>query len=565
MQVFSGADLLLFASKLSVTMANDERLPNTAYQRQIAADLLPNDLYDRYLKLQHLNHNSAAFAKSVRPLITHMHTLHFMKRVILDHSFQGTRTIHNETDPTSAKDAFRLLHAYGDYLGIDPNAPQFTERMFRGLVRNSLLLHREEKERLLGRYYKLLFVLPSEACKDGAIDLPKTFSDAEGIDLKLFFAMGALLITRFTTGSRLKADATNVEQFERSFFVDWEKDFNWLPKETISLIRKTAVMTSTQAKDRFIELENEATKNGVQLSYEYGLRPFVEKPLLELTPSVSALTHYPFLAEKFTVGIYWSIFDYLKDKAGGAYPGSFANYWGCLCQKYAEQIFCNDIIRSRKIKAKCFIDRPYEKGGTEARGSDIILYDPEQKELFLFDVTYSALRMQTAFEEDNIKHLDDGINKLIEKAEQINEVIQDIKSGVLKLDNVSPNKIRKYRPFIITMASYPMWSFIWNTIPNIWTGINDRLKDKGYFTDSNVVDLKIFTVAELEELAARHSAGVSIFQILRGWSSNPRWATEALLNYLLTCYREKIAYAALKEQFKSAVQFSIDILKKSTS
>ena len=157
--------------------------------------------------------------------------------------------------------------------------------------------------------------------------------------------------------------------------------------------------------------------------------------------------------------------------------GLFRNDWGWLCQKYVEDLVLNDLLPKTSVKRHhVFFDKTYRKSKSESRASDVIVYDETTNELFLFEITFSSIRLEVAMQKDNRASLSDGVDKLVQKARQLDSVIMDLRKGTLCLEGVDPKRIKVFRPYILTLNSLPTWGFIWRGIPDVWEGIDSKIK-----------------------------------------------------------------------------------------
>jgi hypothetical protein len=560
MQSFEAHDLLFFGSKIGLTLQRDDGLFSERFQTALAQDFLPDAQLERYVTLQ--NYFAAMdFQRGVnvgiRPIVSPLHVLNFLKLILCDHKFEGNRMLWMQTDPTSGSDAFRLLLGFGAYLArtVREAGEHSTRALFCELTRNSLLMHRGMPDRLLARYGRLFFTLAANesgsASKD-RIDIPAVFRDATGLDLQKLFSLGISLLAVFAPASRLNFDEDSPTGHVDNFVFNYEqffKDVN-VSADELELLKKYFSITVQEARTRFQERRNPAK------AFEYDVQPFIEKPILDLPNGFSIVSSFSFLIERFTIGVFWTLFDHLK--TGENTPGNFEKYWGNLCQVYVEDLVKADVLTRGQYRIIPFFDPLYEKGKkkTEARGSDIILFDEKKRELFLFELTYSALRLETLFNEDNVGALDDGFKKIVQKARQLNTVIQDIKSGELKLPGLPLERIRKFRPYVVTMSYFPIWPFTMNDVGEVWQGFNSRVAAANLLQDDDVEKLGLMNVDDFEELCAWHRGGVSMFILLREWSKSKRFSDEILHNFLLSRTPRKRNYRTLRGYYKEIAALS---------
>jgi hypothetical protein len=569
-QVYSRDDLLLFASKLALSIDRDGGLFNPRFQLTLAKQLLSEDVFIKYARMQQISKvSSMTKGQTFRfaPIFTPIHALNFLKQVLRNHENGGTKIIHDELAPGSAQEVFQSVLGFADHIGSAQDVvsdPLLSKaQVLSELLRTNIFLHREDPPKLLGRFWKLLFDLPQRCCAEKAGDesLGQLFEKATGISMENFFAVGFGLLAKFVGASLL-----NYKQGEdpnANAVMEWNQ---YLSKSAIADDQKTKlkslfVTSIDDARKAFTDLDADYQSKGDAVSFEHGLLPLIRRPLIEVSNGLQILSYFPFLVEKATVGIYWYIHDSMPNKQRGA----FREYWGCLCQKYVEEIFRADIMERLGLSEneQIFFDPPYSKNKSDAYGTDIIVFDKRTRELFLFEVTFSTLRLEAAFQKDNLKTVSDGVDKLVGKARQIDEVIADIKSGMLQLGTIDPRRIARYRPIVVTMSPYPIWNFMWRSIPGVWTGINERLATKyeqPLLATADIAPLRIINASEMEWLGGLQRNRINILKVLRSWTTDKRWSGEALQNFLVANYPRRGDHTTMVSSYHQGGELAKHVL-----
>lgn len=537
-QAYSINELLFYASKMSLVCEVDGGINNNEFQRRVSL-LMPEQMQLSY-ETQQIVHE--AFEERVnrkymwRPVFTQIHGAHFMKQVILHHTGAGEQVIHTEQNPGSVEEVFLTLIQFMDHFEIAAEEESDELKGMSSLIRSSIFFNRSSVGELIRRYYNILFNL--SRIRNG-FDLPAVFQRVTNISLEMYFSVGFGILLNFVKASNLQHDSTALVSINENVILNWQNYFRFSqtdPEEREKVKSRISAEIGV-IRTEFITQEAEANAAGNPQSFEYNLKPFMQLPLVELTIGPHICSHLLFFVEKFTSGIFWVIFDELS----GSEKGAFINYWGDLCQQHAEEIFKLDFKPFAKRGLKFFFDIPYNQG---SRATDIIIYDSETKELFLFEITYSSYRLEVATSLDNLPAFAEAVDKIVDKAGQINSVIRDFKSHLITDININPDKVKAFHPFVVTMGHFPNWRFVWKSIPG-WTGIENKLKSKNYLQASDIHPLRIISMSELELCAALHREGSNIFTILSHWSKEDFDYEEPLKNYLIKTQKRRADFSRL--------------------
>jgi hypothetical protein len=560
---FDLLNLLKFTSTLGLTLECDSGSYSTEYQVKLAEKLLPRELASKYKFLQGIR---AAIAKTrkrkfnISPLVTPLHVLNFLKHAIVNHA--GTVDL-GHCDKFSmelAQEAFMLLLAFGAHLESAATTPlnfeEESKQAIKELTRATILLGSEPAKRLICRYFRMCFEISKTAKKEQELEVfPTLFEDATGISLAKYFSVGLATLCKFSNVSLLEVTSQEHLPISDHITMNWKAFFaaTALTDAEKEVAERAFCGNLLDTREAFQSLTDDSGKSKLEKSFEYDLLPFIQRPMIELGSDISIPSHLPFILEKFTASLYWPVADSLKDPM----KGHFSHYWGNITQMYVEEIFKGDIVPFSTIKRSgVFYDPSYNLRGLPRSGSDIIIYDHKLAELFLFEVTYSGLRVETGSLTDNLQALSAGMDKLIEKARQINTVIKDLKNGDLALSGIEVNKIKKFRPFIITLQPYPLWNFLWQSCPDVWSGLYQRLTRRELLQDEDVAELRILSVSEIENLGALQRAKYDSLGILRDWPQDKRWGMEPLRNYLHFHFRSKGNFAFTDELYSKAYRLT---------
>jgi len=189
-----------------------------------------------------------------------------------------------------------------------------------------------------------------------------------------------------------------------------------------------------------------------------------------------------FLVERITSGIYWDIFDSLS----GNEKYRFTSYFGILLQKYLEELFRRAYPESQTTANRVFYDVQYDG----ERSSDVMLFYGE--EAVFIEVVVGRLRMEeTMITGDLVAFKEDISIKVVDAAKQIDRVIRDFTTGRLPLADCSPTDIKHYYPVVVTVSPLPIFLSIYNEVRGM-------VADAGYLASTNIAELEIMNVGELE-------------------------------------------------------------------
>ncbi|MBA4074664.1 MAG: hypothetical protein C0508_06440 [Cyanobacteria bacterium PR.023] len=535
---FEIIELLGLACELGVYLHNDGIL-NTDLQVGMAQTFLDKDIYARYCNLQdaHQEELRGGPFSYLRPLFTPTLLIHYVKRVLIEHTGLGTEKFDSKNKPIETNLVAQGILGYTNYLARESKRvkrePQRTQEIAKEFFRNAAFSSQESVSNLLRRYYLLFFdyARRPELKAKYKIDIDQVFaesSEASDVPLKEFFAIGFGVRIKFMQFKYIN-NLLNANQKKPPVAVNWREHFKdvKIGKDTLLKIKKLYSQTIEEAQTSL-----KATAADDAKAFDYQMLPLIKRPLLELSDDWHVITHLPFLDERFTHGIYWIIADALSaDKTRFA---SFKNLWGFAFQQYLWELFTKHVAPESKLSPYLtFYDKEYGQSNSK-QASDIICFlADERKELLLFELTTSQIRAEATTKVDNWQTvLDDTKRITTNKAKQLNRNIQDIRSGELVLAGVNPSEIKTYRPVIVTLKPYPSLRFLWAGIDGFFTGITSELQGMPELAKADVVPLKVVCAEEFEKLIDIARAGHSFFDTLKEWADHPQMQEYSLDHFL---------------------------------
>ena len=375
------------------------------------------------------------------------------------------------------------------------------------LIRNGSFFAREEAGNLLPRYYELFLVLPKrEDMKESPqyMDIETVFRSATGFGLNLFLAVGFGIYSFYAPARDLHAN---------KFVLNSSTFFNktLVPDEIANRLLDYISISRDQFK------EQHRTKYGKgNLGNYFDFTCFRQTPLVSLDDGIFVPVDTRFLVERITSGIYWDIFDSLS----GNEKDRFASYFGILFQKYLEELFHRAYPESKTTANRLFCDVRYDG----ERSSDVMLFYGE--EAIFIEVVVGRLRMEETIITGDLDAFKEDVNtKIVDAAKQIDRVIRDFTTGKLPLPDWSPADIKRYYPVVVTVSPLPVFLRTYNEVRGM-------VANAGYLTSTNIAEIEIINVGELEMIESLLEAGHTLVRILESKIQDEFYRNIPLWHYL---------------------------------
>lgn len=240
--------------------------------------------------------------------------------------------------------------------------------------------------------------------------------------------------------------------------------------------------------------------------FKYNYVYFKKFPLMEFKKDYFSPINLRFLKDKVTSGIYWVLFDHIKNKYGDDGVNQYTSYFGDIFAHYICEIFGRIYPRRPSLTNVLFQEQKYSKDGEEYKSSDLMIFYYD-KAIFI-EIKSSCLRIsKTAIMGDLKSFQEDLDDKIVKGARQLDRVIKDFKLGHLKINNINPKTIKKYYPVIITLESFPQLFVIWEMI-------NEIMNKNNYLQGNDYAQLQIIDCEEMEILEPLIADGFSFVDII---------------------------------------------------
>lgn len=502
MQRMSQSDWLERLSILSMFMANDGP-HNKQLQRRLAGLLMPPEAMEYLADLP-------AAEQAIYYVLTEHQVLNLAKCALrLAPRAPATRHLPaRDVSLTVGQAALitmdELARAGGPLLSADDRDLAARE-VVRSSIREMAFAHIDRFDRLLERYYAL-FLKPANGMKWKArgreFEVAGAFEELSGGLRLVDFARGGFwLAANYTQVTALSPDGPTL-----AFHPDpWE----WLcstplSKRDICLLLSLLTQTADEAIHA-LAAEEELT-GFAPLSFT----AFRRRPLIHLDSGRTVPVSLRFLQERVTSGIFWDIFDHMKETYGFDTACGFAGAFGGALQSYATDLLIKAFHPFGAATPSADEEYVAEKGRVK-RAPDFVV--SMGREMIWFEVTSLRVRQPTrvsgalegvaGFESDVIG-TPERPGKLFDKFLQISKRASDFREvrrggNPLLLAGKSWQDVKRIWPVVVTLDSFPMDTFMWDYLQ----GKIKEWRARGapeLLADDKFAALQIMNVGNLEQI-----------------------------------------------------------------
>jgi len=459
-------DCILFISRIGALLEKYGS-EDTELQIKLSEQMFTGSKKDRVIELLKSPRSTAK-----RSLFNSWQLLMVAKTALLFGSDDAKHNLESPSRLETLGDCFLVIN---DLIGLGLGSESYEDdtHTTEALIRNGSFFAREEAGNLLPRYYELFLVLPQRKdMKESPqyMDIEAAFRSATGFDLNLFLAVGFGIYSFYAPAQDLHAN---------KFVLNSSTFFNksLVPDEIANRLLDYISVSRDQFKKQHC-----AKYGKSNLGSYFDFTCFRQTPLVSLDDGIYVPVDTRFLVERITSGIYWDIFDSLS----GNEKYRFTSYFGILLQKYLEELFRRAYPESQTTANRVFYDVQYDG----ERSSDVMLFYGE--EAVFIEVVVGRLRMEeTMITGDLVAFKEDISIKVVDAAKQIDRVIRDFTTGRLPLADCSPTDIKHYYPVVVTVSPLPIFLSIYNEVRGM-------VADAGYLASTNIAELEIMNVGELE-------------------------------------------------------------------
>jgi len=222
--------------------------------------------------------------------------------------------------------------------------------------------------------------------------------------------------------------------------------------------------------------------------------PLQERPLVHLPDGSYRVSLPQFVVERFTVGVYYDLWNAWKAETGQP-SNQFTAFWGELLEAYVDSLFLPIFPHSGQFK-RLWVDEELLYDGS--RPSDVLLDCGEV--LVLVEVTHSRFTRQSLVAGDPMKIREDINKALIAKAHELHSVIGDFRNGKFGLGGRGSSAFRRLLPVIV----------LWHDVPVFEPALrhfHSELTSKGLLQGPDILSPRVLLLQECEGLLAAVHAG----------------------------------------------------------
>lgn len=283
----------------------------------------------------------------------------------------------------------------------------------------------------------------------------------------------------------------------------------------------------------------------------FSLNPFWRKPILHSEKDAYHIIDIKYLEERLTTGGFWFIFDQVT--ADNKLAADLKGKWGLLVEEYV----------NRLVK-KTFPDKPKvvfsEIDGDKTGGVDLIIVYPDT--LYFIEITTKQVAYNIWIESDEIK-IEESLKRILIKDNKskgrvvkLQEAIQKVKDGTLKLEGVDMASIKNFIPVVLFEQSPPMHRRLWQFYDRLLTenGVSDRK-----FLD----DLDFWDIEGIEMLLGDVETDKTLPQILKE-KEDAGYFKDSVRNFYIIKRNHFDKPSLVKEAFKLATSYFTKILFSKT-
>jgi len=299
--------------------------------------------------------------------------------------------------------------------------------------------------------YWLLYFKYAQKVKKQYYPLADKFNEITGIDIELYFSL--LYVIWLHYSQTLKKDILT----DPGKFLLSQKLFGAMRDGVKSKVINLFEVVSGSRSFYKEELKKQTRKLG---KYYFTFHGIWKKPFYKIQKDTYFPLDMQYIEERATIGLYWTIADYLISSKNDKEKDKFFGYYGRIFESLIVDVF----KRAFGGKPK----RIFVEGEDYAHGVDVIVYYPGV--LFFFEITTSTIPRDVivgadykAFEKELAKIFMGGkTRKSKGRIVKLDEAIKAFTSGELKLEGVNKKDIKLIYPTVIFQLAPPQVSGLWD-------------------------------------------------------------------------------------------------------
>lgn len=451
-QKTSAPRLFLIASALSVLRSNRTQMPNhdpVADDVEIATQICTEDTASRICEL----------LRSREPRVfVHDEQLLLLTKAAILHGKDGD-------EPIDDRLLERLLLGANDLLGRDTGSIEASGDLELKLaLRQSGGFRKQPMRYQLGRYYDLLVIRARKALASGSQqNLDARFEeylrDVVGVehpvDIETYIGYGMMYYSMFANANRLQ-DLLHIIQTDRA--AQYESK---VAVPNIAELRRAFGRTREGLRAGF--LGREALERASYI-------PLRDRPMLLRAEESPIVLSMPFLLDKVSTGVYYSLHQQYLRPESGAHIGDLVSFVGELFQSYLTELLermyshltgmqkrmafhSEEAIRVASGKAGARDERP-PFDGVIVEGDSLITVE-------MTAISVSLNTIEAANVERFRQEVDRGFRR---KFRQIRDTVQGLASGRWVVPGLESSEIRDVFPVLALLMPFPQNPATWRTL-----------------------------------------------------------------------------------------------------
>ena len=366
---FDYLTILQSAAKINYILKNEYLTRKSKKQLGIAKQLFGKDV-NIIGKIQ-------KFWKSGRVIFSRQQLLSLIKiNLIYNNNNSGKKFIEEDFSGFG-----KILFGISDFL--EENIQNDRKSIIGNIFKNIYLNYDHRLMLLLQRYYYLyseIFDKVKEKLPDECFDFNKEFRNAVGMNIMHYLYLCYSILSHYIKNSDPEL---------KGFYIDnnYFKKLKDEIKNNIDIFFSTLVLNKESLK-----LKTRKVDKSLFSSFS----DFWENPLIKIESGVYFPIDFKFLTEKATIGIYWTIFNYLINKNNGNADSILKQdinklraFYGRCLEYYVYELF-------KKVYSRGLLQKIYysEYNGDHTGNVDLIL--DYGNTLFFFEITSSNIKFNTA-------------------------------------------------------------------------------------------------------------------------------------------------------------------------
>ncbi|HZU70931.1 MAG TPA: hypothetical protein VFA09_26885 [Ktedonobacteraceae bacterium] len=408
--------------------------------------------------------------------------------------------------------------------GQQPTTPQ--ELLITLASRRQAIALSGQPRYQLARYFDM-FVTRSRKKAQATCDLDAAFLRQAHISLEEYMAFALLYQGPFF-------GAASVHDLQQNDFLHRVRLFETQVRDPQFLTRCQQLFARNAEEFQAIWYDR-----GDQPVEHLSYLPFQLYPLFRLSNGSAIPIALSFLYDKMSVGAYWLLHESFRVADAKKGVPAFTKYVGELFQDYITDLLTRVYVA---VQPERFFDeasilqasprmQQAIRRGKPPRCCDGILVSGNS--LVLFEMTATALPVQTLVEADPTTFPDEVRRKFQHKIEQLGHTFDGLAQHIIDLPGLKRDTIAHVYPVLVLLQPFPQHSVTWNHVL-------DFAKKPGQYvlgaigTEAYVHAPQILTAEELEMLEPLLSGGsFSLPALLAQKMEHDETATMSMKDYLL--------------------------------